>query len=89
MQGSHPDKNDLPGEKFAGLRLKLLIAGGFFFPHLLFIFLWKVFSKIQNNFAPFCEDIAGGLGISKQWVVISQSLHVAPYGISGFSDAGM
>lgn len=49
-------------------------------------------SKIHNNLAlmPFCGDIGrGGLGISKQWVVVSHSLHVTPYGISGFGDTGM
>lgn len=48
-------------------------------------------SKMHHNLAVvlFCGDIAGGLGISKQQVVISHSLHVTPYGTSGFGDGAM
>lgn len=48
-------------------------------------------NAIHNNLAVvlFCGDIAGGLGISKQGVVVSHSLHVTPYGTSGFGDGAM
>lgn len=43
-------------------------------------------SKTHPNLAVvlFCGDIVGGLGIPKPGVVVSHSLHVIPYGTSGF-----
>lgn len=48
-------------------------------------------SEIHHNLAVilFCGNIAGSPGISKQQVVISHSLHVTPYGTSGFGDGVM
>lgn len=38
---------------------------------------------------PFCGDTGEVCDTSKQWMVVSHSLQVTTYGISGFGDSGM
>lgn len=91
VHGNHLNKNYLPGEKFADLRFKLLVVDFYLFFLLLFICLWNILSEIRHNLAVavFCGDIVGGLGKSKQGVLVSHSLHVTPHGTSGFGDGAM
>lgn len=88
---SHLNKNYLSVEKFADFRFKLLVVDFYLFFLLLFICLWNTLSEIHHNLAVilFCGGVAGGPGVSKQWVLVSHSLHVTPYGTSGLGDGAV